>query len=648
MPNYTDLTKPLWLLLKVYLLFVAVFAVGRFVFLLYFFDRVSNADHAVWWVFLYGLRLDTIVVSTFLLIPALLISFTPRFMAKPVTIIIVTFLLALFTLTIFMENATLPFINEYDVRPNVLFINYLETPDEVLGTIWAIFKLELFVAVLLMVMLGALFYRYVRPRVFALYEVKLWQRALLFIPIFILIFAGVRSSVGHRPANPSDAIFSDNRLLNELAKNSIHNVIYAAYSRAAHDGSAKKYGTMDIDEALQRVGRRLNIPTTGDVPFMRRVESQFTDNIGANGRKKNLVIFLQESVGAQFVEAIGGEPGITPNLNALSKDGLLFARLYSNGTRSIRGISGTVAGFLATPGLGVVKRNLSQSGFFTVASLLKAHGYRSSFFYGGESRFDNMKSWFFGNGFEEIHDQPTFKDPGFVGTWGVSDEVLVEKASQIYADWNTEPQPFVSVMFSTTNHSPFDFPDGKIELVPGVPKKSDINAIKFADFAIGKFIELAKEKGFYDDTVIMIIADHNVRVYGDDIIPVDTFRVPGLILGGSVPVGRVEQPVSQPDALATALDLLGLDLEYPILGNSVFSDAHAGVTLLQFHELYGLRSGDEIAIIQPDNAPATYKVSDKDTLSVTVHNPELEQDALAFVIVLDHLYRQQLYRVPQL
>jgi len=635
---FSDFLKPAAVLFRIYLYFIAVFAIGRAAFIVYFYDRLIDADHSIWWTFLYGLRLDTITACAFLLIPALLLSFLPGAWAKVGSTVTSVFLLLLFVLAVYMENATLPFIAEYDVRPNVIFINYLKYPVEVMKTIWAVYKLELLLAGLMMAALGWWFYRRIKPAILDVYSVAWWKRAIVFIPIFIIIFAGLRSSFGHRPANPSDAVFSNNRLLNELAKNTIHNVVYAAYSRVAHDGTADKYGSMKIDEALQRVGKRLNIETTGETPFMREVASHFSSD-----KKKNLVIFLQESIGAQFVAAIGGEPGITPRLNALSEEGLLFTRLYSNGTRSIRGISGTVAGFLSTPGQGVVKRNQSQSGFFTVAGLLKPYGYRSSFFYGGESRFDNMKSWFFGNGFDEIYDEPTFTEAAFHGTWGVSDEDLVVKADQLFSKWNKAGEPFVSVMFTTTNHSPFEFPEGRIELLPGVPANSDKNAIKFADYAIGKFVDLAKANGYYDDTVIMVIADHNVRVYGDDIIPVDTFRVPALILGGGVMPERVEKLVTQPDALATALDLLGLDLAYPILGNSIFSDRQTGVSLLQFHDLYGLRYADEIAIIQPDKPAETYRVTAEDHLEPAEHNAALEKDALAFVVVLDYLYRNRLY-----
>ncbi len=320
-----------------------------------------------------------------------------------------------------------------------------------------------------------------------------------------------------------------------------------------------------------------------------------------------------------------------------------FERLYSNGTRSIRGIAGTVSGFLPTTGKGVVKRNLSQRNFFTVADLLKPYGYRTSFFYGGESRFDEMKSWFSGNGFDQIFDEPTFGKDVFHGTWGVDDVAVLEKANTYYRELFNKNERFVSVVFSTTNHSPFDFPAGRIDLIKGVPEKSVKNAIKYADYAIGNFINLAKQSDYYDDTVIMIIADHNVRVYGDDIIPVDMFHIPGLILGGGVEPADIDKLSSQPDALAAAVDLLGLDVEYPILGNSVFDTDKAEVSLMQYHDIYGLRYKNEVAVIQPGKPPVTYNVTEDDHLILAGHDSDLEKDALAFIIALDKLYRKQLY-----
>ncbi|RKZ78880.1 MAG: LTA synthase family protein, partial [Gammaproteobacteria bacterium] len=274
---------------------------------------------------------------------------------------------------------------------------------------------------------------------------------------------------------------------------------------------------------------------------------------------------------------------------------------------------------------------------------LKPYDYQTLFLYGGESRFDNMKSWFSGNGFDHIIDQSKFKNPSFVGTWGVSDEDLVIRANEEFKTLHKNDQKFAAVMFSTSNHSPFDFPEGKIDLVEGVEEKSDTNAIKYADYAIGQFIEQARKEEYYKDTIFVIVSDHNIRVYGDDMVPVDMFHVPAIILGDDVQPLVYDKITTQPDVLATALDLLGLDLEYPIMGYSIFSDNKQNVSLMQFHESYALRSDDTVAVIRPDKAPVTFLYQNKHLVE-TESDVELEKDALAFIIVLDYLYNEKLYK----
>ncbi|MEA1917132.1 MAG: LTA synthase family protein, partial [Campylobacterota bacterium] len=363
-------------------------------------------------------------------------------------------------------------------------------------------------------------------------------------------------------------------------------------------------------------------------------------------KPKNLVIFLQESLGAQFVGVLGDKRGLTPEFDKLSKEGILFTDLYSNGTRSVRGIAGVVAGFLPVAGQGVVKRNRSQSEFFTVASLLKPYGYYSSFIYGGEKRFDNMASWFYGNGFDEIIDEKMFENPIFKGVWGASDEDLVNRANEEFEALYKKDKPFVSVMFSTTNHTPFEFPDGRIELMDGVKKHSVENAIKFADFAIGKFIRDAKKLSYYKDTIFVIVADHNVRVYGDDLIPLNMFHIPALIVGGGVEPLHVDKLTTQPDVVATALDLVGLDLEYPILGKSIFSNSKKEVSLIQFHDMFGLRVGNKIAIIQPNVEPLTF-VYENGHLTGIEHDKKLEHDLVSFITVIHHLYSTKTHTLPK-
>jgi phosphoglycerol transferase MdoB-like AlkP superfamily enzyme len=431
-------------------------------------------------------------------------------------------------------------------------------------------------------------------------------------------------------------MYSTNRVVNEITKNSLYSIGYAIYANKRYSTKAiKLYGKMPIDEALERMQRRLGIhhnDLKSDSPFSRLEKSHFS-----SPKKKNLVIFLQESLGYQFVN-----PTITPELLKLKKEGLWFNQAYSNGTRSVRGIAGTTSGFLAVPGKGVVKRTKSQNDFFTFASLLNPLGYHTMFLYGGEARFDNMRSWFLGNGFDEVVEQKDYKNPSFVATWGVSDEDLAKKANERFSQLYNEGKPFAGLMFSSSNHSPFDIPKGKIEEI--IPNKNCVeNAVKYADYAIGAFFNEAKKLPYYKETIFVIIADHNIRVYGDDIVPVNMFHIPALILGTEVKAEAYNNLVSQPDVLATAIDYLGKDLSYPILGHSIFADDKKNINLMQFNETYALRVENSVAVVQPNQPAQTFEYK-KEHLVATEHNIELEKDALAFVLGLNYLYDKQKFR----
>lgn len=174
-------------------------------------------------------------------------------------------------------------------------------------------------------------------------------------------------------------------------------------------------------------------------------------------------------------------------------------------------------------------------------------------------------------------------------------------------------QKFASVIFSTSNHSPFDFPENKIELVKDVPKKSVKNAIKYADLAIGKLIENAKNEDYYKDTIFVVVADHNVRVYGNSMVPVDMFQIPAVILGEGIKPFEYPKIATQPDVLATTLDLMGLDVTYPIMGHSIFSDKKQNLSLMQFNDYYALRKDNKVAILRP-NKPAVTFLYEKKTI----------------------------------
>ena len=141
----------------------------------------------------------------------------------------------------------------------------------------------------------------------------------------------------------------------------------------------------------------------------------------------------------------------------------------------------------------------------------------------------------------------------------------------------------------------------------------------------------------------MIIADHNVRVYGDDIVPVDMFHIPALIIGGGIKPLIYDKIATQPDALATVLDLIGIDSTMPIMGHSIFSNKKQNISLMQFNDRYALRVDDKVTVLRPNTKPLTFEYKNKHLVPIK-SDKELEKDVLAFVLVLNHIYQERLYR----
>lgn len=237
-----------------YLTFVALFFIGRLALFVSYFDRFADSGVNYWLSFIYGLRMDTIITSMLLVIPVLLIILSPKLLKTAVEKFLKVYLLITVGVAIFIENATFPFFAQYDVRPNYLFVEYLEYPREVFGMITGEYKLELLLCFGMIGLFAFLFLRFFKNNLADVFKMKYYQRVLLLLPVAALLFMGIRSSLGHRPANIADAMYSSNRLVNEVTKNSIHSIYSAIYANKKYEvNAAELYGRMDTDEALARM-----------------------------------------------------------------------------------------------------------------------------------------------------------------------------------------------------------------------------------------------------------------------------------------------------------------------------------------------------------------------------------------------------------
>lgn len=605
-----------------------------------YWNRISETP-SVWKIFPIGIQMDVILLSYLTCIPIVVLLVFNKSVILKFRKLFCAWAAIILGLIIFMEIATFPFLAEYDLRPDIKFIEYLSTPHEITEMVLKMYSLELAIGIIVLIIFAVSAARISSYMLRNYSEWSLRSRLILLPFIILLLVLGCRSSLQHRPANLSTAAFSTNHLANEMALNSTYTLFYAIYRTLKEESNpSRNYGKMETDEVFRRVSALSNIQGSpkDPVPFLHTQKSPFETT-----RPPNVVIFLQESLGAPDVECLGGPP-ITPNLCALKKDNLWFSNIHATGTRTARGIEATLTGFLPTSSKGVIKLEKAKRDFFNAASLLKEHGYSTEFHYGGMSNFDEMKAFCSGNGFDNIYDQSTIQNPVFTGTWGVSDEDLVRRANEVFRSHGDKP--FFAYMLSTSNHAPFEFPEGRIELYEQ-PANTNYNAVKYADYAIGLLFELAKKEEYYKNTIFLVVADHNMAVRGNDLVPVDKFHIPALIVGPNVPAKDISLLSSQIDLLPTLLHFTGLETKHPMLGRNLMElpAGTKGRAFMQFAENNAYRVEDDVIVQQPFLGPRQFKVN-AGKLTPAELDPELAADALAYVHLPWLLYSNQLYRLP--
>lgn len=631
-------------LVAMLLLGLVVLSLSRFGLVLWKFDRV-NATGKLAEIFLQGVRVDIIELLLISLIPLLLapILATKQFF-NAWRMFTYIWVIAAIALLLFLEAATPGFIAEYDVRPNRIFVEYLKYPNEVVSMLIGGFKVHIFATFATIFAAIWLMKKFMQPWLVASpswSNKKLW---LTWPLIFFIAALGIRSSLGHRPANPALFAITQDSMVNSLILNSGYSVIYAVYSLQQENKSSEIYGKMDKADIFKLTGAQdTDIPTLKTlIPSVKR------------DKPLNLVIILQESLGATFVESLGGVP-VTPNLEKLKTEGIWFTQLYATGTRSVRGIEAVVTGFQPTPADSTVKLSLSQKNFFTIAALLAKQGYSTEFIYGGETHFDNMQGFFMGNGFQQVIGQKDYKKPVFVASWGASDEDLLNKTHDQLLAHHASGKPFFTLAFTSSNHAPFEFPDGRIDLYEQ-PKATDNNAVKYADYAMGEFFKKARASAYWKDTVFLVVAHHDIRVRGDALVPIERFHIPGLILGADIQPKTITAIASQIDLPVTVLSLMGISAPHPMTGQdlSQIPADYLGRAMMQYNDNYAwmqqTAEANNVVVLREDK-PAAFAVYDMqkkhlNEIATPANANEIAQLALANSLLPALLYAEQRYRLP--
>ncbi len=613
-----------------------ILTISRLVLIIWQWPRI-NALNDAYTLLIGGIRIDIALISQLTLIPCLLlmlINLTPLSGRLLHPLIRIGGWCALLGIVL-MEVATPGFLSEYGTRPNRLFFEYLDSPNEVLGMLFKGYAIHLFAATILLSLTAWLSRSWLSSKNTTSSHFSVFG-FISMLGICLLLVLGARSGFQHRPINPSMVAFSHDRMVNSLALNSSYSVLYAIYQLKNEASASLLYGSIPEDQMIDIIKHEMpanskfidpNYPTLHSlkpsIPY----------------QAKNLIIIVEESLGAQFVGALGGK-GLTPTIDKWKDKSWFFNRLYATGTRSARGLEAISSGFIPSPARAVLKLPKAQGGFFTLGEALSQQGYHTSFIYGGESHFDNMKGFFLGNGFQQAFDQNDYDDPEFKGTWGVSDGDLFQFALNYLLKKTDKPK--FSLIFTSSNHTPFEFPDNKIELHDS-NKQTVNNAVKYADYALGLFLDNLEQQGLLTSSVVLVVADHDTRVTGDALVPINKFHVPGFIISSDVIPHTDSTLISHIDLAPTLLSLLGIESPNPMIGQDLtqIPDDYIGRAIMQYGEKQAFLQGERMVILQANKKPTTYAYV-QSSWELT-SSGELETKALAHAQLASWLYDNEKY-----
>ena len=544
----------------------------------------------------------------------------------------------LFTVTVFgllyLGAVKFFFFDEFDSRFNFVAVDYLIYPHEVFVNIWQSYpvaKVLVVTAVLTVVAFLAL-----RGRLFS----PVGHPDPLRARLAVLAVLAVAIGTAQAGVTVNTGRYSDNRVVNELAANGVYSFFNAAFhSNLDYPLYYLSLPDDEADERLRSLVKETNSDFYPDSDHMER-------HVRGSGAPKylNVVVLLEESLGAEFVGAYGDIRGLTPNLDRLSKQSLLFTNAYATGTRTVRGMEAVTASFPPVPAESIVKRPYNQ-GLFNWSTVMAKNGYAPTFIYGGYGTFDSMNQFFASNGYRVI-DRTDMDQPRFSNIWGVSDEDLFRHAMKVFDEQHARGERIYSIIMTTSNHKPYTFPPG----VPGVPEKGGGRdaGIRYADYAIGWFLDAVNGKPWFDNTVFVIVADHGARVYGREDIPIATYEIPLLIYAPKhVKPGRVDTLTSQIDVAPTVLGLLGFSYDSTFFGKDVLRDILPGRFIPMNHNRdVALFNGTRIIEIGFRKTAAEYlydPVTGKQT-RVEI-DPEHLKDAITVFQEAFELYNERLYHM---
>lgn len=588
------------LFIAIFFYFVLIFLIGKVAFALIHSSLgggVSASD--IYQVLYHGLPLDLSMSGYFAAIPALILILSiwlrPQYIVRIFNIYFIIILSIIAIITV-VDIVLYPYWGfHFD---STIFL-YLKKPQEafasgsIIEILLGLFFTILFAAI---IYIGYIFI--IRKQVLRLKVPKsIRNTGIVLVLLTAALFLPIRGGITVSTMNVGQVYYSDNMFLNHAAINPHFNLMY---SFIKSDDFASQYQFYEKDEAARIFSKITNQPHSDSIPQL------------LNTDKPNIILFVLESFSAN----VALDSLVAPNMSNFAKEGVFFENFYANSFRTDRGIVSVLSGYPAHPTVAIMKYPQKTGNLPTIPRTLKDKGYDLSFYYGGDADFANMRSYFVGAcGIKDIVADKEFPLSERMTKWGVPDKLLIER---FYKDLTTKETktPFFKTVLTLSSHEPFDVPVTEF-------KEPFLNAVHYTDECLGNFVKQLKTTKYWDNTLIIFVADHAMQSYPQGINNSDPrrFRIPMIWVGGAVKQPEVIKDfASQNDLAATLLSQLNVNHDEFTFSKNVLNPD--GDKFAFYSYVNGFCMTDSTGTVTYDN--------DKKSVIKQEGNPDLEKKAKAF------------------
>ena len=582
-----------------FLYWILFFAIAKVAFLIYHFRLTETLNGTeIFKLFLYGLRMDTSFTAYVCIFPFLLFFIKSVALKFKISKIIKVYTYVLVIIISFLITADLELYHAWGFRMDATPLQYFKSPKEMAATVSSSPLILLLFIFALLVSLNLFIYK----KYFNFYIHRKQKRFhfldVLFSAFLIaFLFVPIRGGIQKIPMNISDVYFSEKLFADHAAINLPWNIMFSLLNR--HE-TKNPFNYFSEEKAEQLVNSLYN---TGQkrIPSIISVE------------KPNIIIIILESFTAKWVGCLGGAPGVTPNLDKIAEDGLLFTNIYAAGDRSEKGQVAVLSGYPNQAITSIIKTPTKTRALPSINQVLEKEGYQSSYMYGGELEFANIKSYLINIGIDELTGKYSFPVSERTTSWGVHDQYVVNR---FYDEIQDKKEPFFATLFTLSSHEPYDVP------LKHFKEKDETtlfkNSIYYTDSIIGHFINRLKKDPLWKNTLIVFVADHGHPLPGHDAVDVPSkFHIPLIFSGGALTMkGKINTIGSQTDIATTLLDQLHLPTNDFKWGKDLLDSSARQFAFYSFNNGFGLVTPSGTETIDNVSKKTIYKDAGFDTTEI--------------------------------